>query len=185
MNSPASKRTFEPHPAIVARCEGSIPAKNGCALRSLSMASMPFLLAPADRRELLRDVDSRRAPGDAAPAPDAAGHAELVDPCRELVAHPLAVARPRVRPQAPAVDVRELERAARVPLPRPRRVPAREVGGVFDRRAEAGGADHRAVAAREAALRHVVPPRVVVLPVEELLHPFGREPAAVLRHRAV
>ena len=69
----------------------------------------------ADRRRLLGDVDGDRAPGDAAPAADAARGAELVDPGRELVGHPLPVARARRAPDAAAVDVGVVEREAGVP----------------------------------------------------------------------
>ena len=48
-----------------------------------------------DRRRLLGDVDADGTPGDAPPAPDAAGRVELVPPRRELVRHPLAVTRRR------------------------------------------------------------------------------------------
>ena len=48
----------------------------------------------ADGGRLLGDVDPDGAPGEAAAAADAAGRTELVDPGRQLVRHPLAVARP-------------------------------------------------------------------------------------------
>ena len=66
-------------------------------------------------RGLLGDVDPDRAPGDAAPAADAARAAELVDPGRELVRHPLPVARARRAAHGAAVDVRVVDREAGVP----------------------------------------------------------------------
>src|SRR3954451_5099849 len=102
-------------------------------------------IGPPDLRNLFGDVDRHRAPGDAAPAADAARGAELVDPGGELVGHPLAIARLRRGVDAAAVDVGVVEREARIPQAGTLRLLAGEVRDVLDRVAEAGGADHRAV----------------------------------------
>ena len=108
-----SKRALTPQPATSRGAPARSPAKNGLSAIRLhrSSASAPRI-AGAD---LLGDVDAHRAPGDAAAAADAARAAELVEPGGELVGHPLAVARPRRRPHAAAVDVGEVEREAGVP----------------------------------------------------------------------
>ena len=103
-----------------------------------------------------------RAPGDAAAAADAAGRAELVVPGAELVGHPLPVARARRRAGRCRRGCRSGRRRSTSPSSRQRSAcVAVEVGDVLDRRAEAGRADHRAVAAREAPLGDVVPARVL------------------------
>ena len=92
----------------------------------------------ANGAHLLGDVDADRAPGDAAAAADAAGRVELVPPGRELVGHPLAIARLRRGADAAAVDVGEIHGEAGVPAPRALGARAGEVARVLDRRAEAG-----------------------------------------------
>ena len=95
---------------------GASPSKTGLSATISSIVCMVDLpVGGPDRGELLGHVDPDRAPRDAAPAPDAAGRAELVDPGAELVREPLAVARPRRRPHAAAVDVRVVHGVARVP----------------------------------------------------------------------
>src|SRR3990170_6623912 len=101
---PASKRTFLPQPAMNARCPGAIPCRNGCFASRDSIVSVSFMpcppsarstgrgpLAGADGPHLFCNVDPHRAPGDASPAPDTTRGAELVNPGRYLVRHPLAV----------------------------------------------------------------------------------------------
>src|SRR4051812_49871324 len=114
-----------------------------------------------DRCHLLGDVDGHRAPGDTAPAAHATGGPELVDPGRELLGHPLAIARAGRLAHAAAVHVGVFEREARVPDPRALAHVTRQVGHVLDARAEAGGTHHRAVAAAHEALRDRVPARVL------------------------
>src|SRR5512144_3277541 len=101
-----------------------------------------------DRARLFGDVDADRTPGDAAPAAHAARAVELIEPGRELVRHPLAVARAGGPAHRAAVDVRVVHREAGVPVLVALDVRAVEVGDVLDRRAEARRAHHRAVAAR-------------------------------------
>ena len=137
-----------------------------------------LLVGRADRGQLLGHVDPDRAPGDAAPAADAAGGAELVVPGAELVRQPLAVARAAAGPDRAAVDVA----SSRPSSTSPRRGGARrvwpvEVGDVLDARAEAGRADHRAVAAGEAALGDLVPARVLEVAREQVAQ-VGRRRAA-------
>ena len=112
----------------------------------------------ADRGQLLGDVDPDRAPRDAAPAADAARAAELVVPGAELVRQPLAVA----RALGAAARCRRAGRSGRPRSRTPRRATARrlragEIADVLDARAEAGRADHRAVAAGQAALARPPP----------------------------
>src|SRR4051794_29225061 len=104
---------------MVLSASGSIPwAKGWCA----SMSSSPtiltmFCLSPeiplsfacdggrrvaADRADLFGDIDANRAPGYVAAAADTAGCAELLDPTRQLVGHPLPVARARRWPHRAA-----------------------------------------------------------------------------------
>ena len=95
------------------------------------------------------------------PQPTQPRRAELVEPGRELVRHPLPVARAGRRPDAAAVQVGVLDREARVPDAGALRLGAGQVGRVLDGGAEAGRADQRAVAARQAALGDLVPARVL------------------------
>src|SRR5512146_1608624 len=108
-------------------------------------------VACADGRCFLRDVDGHGAPGDAAAAADATGAAELVDPARQLVRHPLAVARSARLAHAAAMDVGMVEGEAGIPGTRALRLAPREVGHVGNAGAEAGRADQRAVATGQAA----------------------------------
>src|SRR6516162_488657 len=94
------------------------------------------LLRLADGADLLRNVDSHRTPGDAPSAANAPRGAELIDPRRQLVRHPLAVASAGRGTNAPTVDVRERHGETGVPLAPALRMFARQVGDIFDRRAE-------------------------------------------------
>ena len=114
-----------------------------------------------DGRGLVRDVDTHRAPGDAAAAADAARGAELVDPARELVRHPLPIARTRRLADAAAVDKGEIHGEAGIPFAHPLGGRAAQIAVILDRRAEAGRAHHGAVAAGETALGDVVPSRMI------------------------
>src|SRR6266508_3391295 len=95
------------------RCSVDIPSNAGASVISSSMVRIdPPAFAEvggADRRRLLGDVDRHRAPGNAAPAADAARGPELVDPGGELVGHPLAIARGRRVADAAAMDVGVVE----------------------------------------------------------------------------
>src|SRR5579864_5486395 len=128
----------------------SMPSKNGISASSSSIVRTAFSVGLAYCGDLLGDVDADRAPRDAPSAADAAGRSELVVPRRELVGHPLPVARPPGRADAAAVDVRVVDGEAGVPQPPPLRGRPFEIGLVLDRRAEAGRTDERAVAAGEA-----------------------------------
>src|SRR5215211_8945379 len=159
--SSSVKVLFWAQPAISARWSSDIPSNAGASASSCStVCTDPPLLTwrrrtevgCADRGGLLGDVDRHRAPGDAAPAADAAGGPELVDPGGELVGHPLAVARGRRVADAAAVDVGVIQGEAGVPAPHPLGLLPGEVAHVLDRVAEAGRADQGAVAAGEAAL---------------------------------
>ena len=114
-----------------------------------------------DDRQLLAHVDGHRAPRHAAAAADAAEGAELLDPGRELVGQPLAVAVLRAGAERAPGDSREAAREAGVPGPLRRRLDAIEVGDLLDAGAEAGRADERAVAAGQAALGDLRPARAV------------------------
>ena len=92
---PAATCSLTPQPAINSRCAGASPANTGASAISSSIPRIRPPIALPDRARLLGDVDPHRAPGDAAAAAHAARAAELVDPGRELVRHPLAVARAR------------------------------------------------------------------------------------------
>src|SRR5210317_900046 len=122
------------------RGPSSMPAKNGCSRSSSSSGlsvSMPFSSgALPDGIGLFGDVDADRAPGDAAPAADAAGVAELVVPGGELVGQPLAVAAARRVADHTAGDVGVRRVEAGVPAPRAGRRSAAQVGLVLDRHAE-------------------------------------------------
>src|SRR5690242_6158078 len=117
MSSPGPKVWLRAQPESVARCSGASAVSAGDS--SSSSAIVRIRISPrvgrSDRGDLLSDVDGHRAPGDAASAADAARGAELVDPRRQLVRHPLAVARAARTADAPAVDVGVLEGEARVP----------------------------------------------------------------------
>src|SRR3569833_932070 len=134
----------------------------------------------ADCRHLFGDVDTDRAPGDAAPAAVAAGGAELIDPARELVGHPLAITRTGALPDTAAMDVAVLQSETGIPGPHPLGAGARKIAVVLDRGAEAGRADHGAVAAAQAALGDLVPARMLQIALQQLLQPLGFHPATHL-----
>src|SRR5581483_2616743 len=82
------------------------------------------------------------------------------------------------------VDVRVLEREARVPRADALGGGPGQVGDLLDARAEAGRTDERAVAAREAALGDLVPALVLEVPGEEPAEVRRVEPAAHPLRRA-
>ena len=56
------------------------------------------------------------------------------------------------------------------------RYPATEVGDIVKGETEASGADERAIAAGEAALGHLSPPRMLHVALQQLFEPFGLQP---------
>src|SRR6266508_729325 len=153
IRAPGSNTRLRAQPATVSRCSGASACSAGTSPSSSSIVRIAALtqVVGADRRRLLDDVDRDRAPGDAATTADAARGAELVDPGRELVRHPLPVARTPRLAHAAAVHVGVPQREARVPQAGVLGLAAGEVGGVLDRAAEARGTDQRAVATAQAA----------------------------------
>src|SRR6478752_8499229 len=119
IHSSAWKRQVREQLASSPRCSGASGFKAGSSCRRSSIAAMPGIpqVAGADRCRFLCDVDGDRAPSDAPSAADATGGAELVDPGRELVGHPLPVARAPPPTYAAAVRVGVLEGEAGVPQP--------------------------------------------------------------------
>jgi hypothetical protein len=73
------------------------------------------------------------------------------------------------------VDIRVVHGETGVQLSPPLYVLRRQVGDIFHCRAEAGGTDQSAVAAGKAALRDILPARVLVVAVEQLFDPFVSE----------
>src|SRR3954452_2139225 len=128
ISSPEANTWLRAQPASVSRWAGV----SACSAGSPWISSVSRC---TDRPRLLGDVDRHRAPGDAAPATDAPGRAELVDPGRELVGHPLAVTRAGRAAHAAAVHVRMVEREARVPEACAFARVSGQVGGVLDGRA--------------------------------------------------
>src|SRR5271165_713497 len=128
-----------------------------------SRSSIVFLLdlrGGSYRGRLFRDVDADGAPSDAPAAAHASRRAELIVPMRKLVGHPLPVARARCIPHASAMDIGEIEGEAGIPQAHALSLRAGEIAAVLYRRAEAGGANHCAIAASEAALAGLVPSRM-------------------------
>ena len=95
-------------------------------------------------------------------------------PGRQLMCHPLPIARLRARPHGPAVDVGEIHGEAAIPAPAARGLIAGEIAGILDGGAEAGGAHHRAVGAGEAPLGDIVPARMFKIAHQQLLDLAGR-----------
>src|SRR5665647_1882011 len=182
--SPAARLMFVAQPAMSANVGASSPSKKGWSGRYCSIVRMSFL-SGADGGDLCREIDCGRAPGDAATAADASRRAELVHPRCELVRGPLAVARLHRVSDAAAVEVGEVGGEAGVPHPPPLRRAAGEVADDVDRGAEARGADQRAVRAGQAATRHVGPPRVLGVRVQQVAQTVRVErPPHVLRRRS-
>ena len=110
------------------------------------------------------------------PAAHAAAAPELLPPGGQLVPQPMPVAAANGVPLRTGTRICELVRKARFPLPRPGDgLCGRQIGRIADRAAEAGGANHRAIAARQAAAGHVVPFRILDALIEQLLHAGGVE----------
>src|SRR5512134_2525626 len=116
MCSRGSNRAFLAQPATRPQNEPGSSRKQGCSRRILSRSSTIAISLPpvvgADRRRFFGDVDADRAPRDAPPTADAAVDPELIDPVRELVGHPLAIARADLPAHATAVNVGMAERKA-------------------------------------------------------------------------
>src|SRR5579863_736444 len=92
------------------------PWNNRC---SATMRSSPSIAASfaTDGTNFLGNVDADRAPGDAAPAANAARSAKLIDPVRQLVRHPLPIARARRTAHRSTVDIGEVHGEAAIPPP--------------------------------------------------------------------
>src|SRR6516164_1116376 len=190
--APPGKRTLDPHPAINWRSSCGRSRKNACPastassvciLRLLRGRGRGLLLALADRADFLGDIDRHGTPCDAAAAADTTGCSKLIDPGCQLVGHPLAVSRPRRAPNVPSVDIREIHREAGVPFPPPLGMLTLEVGRILHGAAEAGGAHHRAVGAGQTAPGDVVPARMIVVAIEQILDAGGVHRPAHLARR--
>src|SRR3954452_9103132 len=183
--SPERKLRTSPPPPTTSSWSSVTPSKAGAWRTRSWTVCIGLPGGRGDGRGLLGDVDRRRAPRDAATAPDATRRPELVDPGGELVGHPLAVARARRAADAAAVDVGVPEREARVPHADALGLVAGEVGHVLDVAAEARRAHHRAVAARQAAIGHVVPARMLEVVGEQVLDPARVERPRLARRRVL
>src|SRR5215831_5881586 len=86
---------------------------------------------------LFRNIDSHRAPRDAAAATYTARRLKLIDPRSQLVRHPLPVARVCRRPHDTSVNGGMIGRETRVPSPPSFSVIARDVRYVLNGAAEA------------------------------------------------
>ena len=93
------------------------------------------------------DINTNRAPGDAASTAYTAGRSELIVPRCELMSQPLTVARPDIVANHPAVHGAEIRIKARIPLAMPLDVFHRQIRHFRDGTAETGRTDHRAVRA--------------------------------------
>ena len=134
-----------------------------------------------DRQELVAHVDPDGAPRDAAPAADAAGHAELVPPGAELVRQPLAIAVLGAWPEVAAGHLGEPEVEAAVPGSLRDRLDPVEIRDLRDAGAEAGRAHECAVGAGEAAFGDLRPARALSGVDEPGRQPGGRDRIADLR----
>ena len=132
----------------------------------------------------LSDVNGHGAPGDAAATANAAGSSKLVNPRGQLVSHPLAVSGLGAGADAAAVDIREIHCEAGIPSLPALRVVTLQAGDVFNGGAKACGTDHGTVGAGEAAGRHIVPSRIPVIAVKQLLNVGCVHLAAHLAGRA-
>src|SRR5579872_2355379 len=148
---------------------GPSPSNSLCSATIRSSPSIAASFAP-DGADLFRDVDADGTPGDAAATSNAAGCAELIHPVGQLVRHPLPIARPRRTAHRSAVDIREVHREAAVPATLAFRGTGGEKVLSVHRGAEAGRTDHRAVAAGQAALRDIVPTRMLQVRLQQLAH---------------
>src|SRR5579871_5191547 len=116
----------------------------------------------------LSDVDPHGTPGNTAAAAYTTGRAELIDPRRQLVGHPLAKARFRRRPHATAVNVRVGLRETGVPTPPSPGVLVGYVAHVIHCGTETGGTYHGAVGATEATGGDIVPLGMIEVIVKKI-----------------
>src|SRR5262245_345580 len=100
-----------------------------------------------DSTDFLCDVDTHRTPRDAASATHTARGLKLIDPGREFMRHPLAVARESRGTHGTSVDIRMRRSETGVPPPPALRMVARKIRYFFDSAAEARRANHCAVRA--------------------------------------
>src|ERR1035437_5645177 len=162
---------------------GSRPAKKECSAMMRSRFSMTVFLPYGP--DFLRNVDSHRAPGNAAPAAHTSRSAELVDPRRQLVGHPLAVTSFAGSADAASVDIGKTLREARIQTAPALGMFASNIGYVFDRGAETRGADHGAVGAGQAAGGNVVPAWMLEILVEQIFDALSVDASALLAGRPV
>jgi len=89
------------------------------------------------------------------------------------VGHPLPVASFSRGSDTTSVDIGKTQREARIPATPVLGMVPGHVAHVFHGRAEAGGTNHRAIGARQAAPGDLVPVRVLKVVVEELFDSCG------------
>src|SRR5215469_628069 len=127
----------------------------------------------SDCRDLFGNINSHRAPRDASSTTNTTGCSKLIYPSRKFMDHPLAVAGLWRCTNRSTMNVGKIHREARVPLLPAFRMFTFQIGNIFHGCAEAGRADHGAICACEATCSDVVPPRVLVVSVEQLLDIYG------------
>ena len=93
------------------------------------------------------EVDAHGAPGDASPAPDTAGHPELIDPGSQFVREPHAIAIFGRRAEIFPMDIAMIGCETRIPYPGMFRLLKVQRGHLFHAVAKACGADHCTVSA--------------------------------------
>ena len=131
-----------------------------------------------DRCRLFGDVDPDRTPGDATSAADATRAAELVEPARQLVSDPLAVARLASNCRTLPPWMYEKSSVKQESQRRTRSATVLgEVGCVVDGRAKARRADHRAIGAGKTAFCDLIPARMVGVGLQQFFKAVGVEVA--------
>ncbi len=115
---------------------------------------------PDQGEGLLHDVDSRRAPCGAPPTAHASRGAELLSPGGQLVSEPLPIPCGDRCPNWTSAQVRVVELKTGGPFLSSARDIRFEFGVVGEGGAKAGRTDHRAVAAGQTSIGHLLPMRM-------------------------
>src|SRR5579885_3522239 len=89
--------------------------------------------------DFLCDIDPYRTPCNTTAASHTAGRLKLIDPCRQLMRHPLPVTGKSRWPHRTSMDVRMIGGETRVPAAPPLGMIAGEIVHLFHRAAEARG----------------------------------------------
>ena len=129
------------------------------------------------------DIDSHRTPADTAPAAHTAAAVELVMPTAQLVCQPLAITSSRIGANGQAMDIAMPLCKTGIPFTHMFAAGTVQLRLLVLCMAKAGGTHHGAVAAGQAALRHLLPAGMLEIGKQGIAQITTRQRAGLFLHR--